>query len=355
MNHEFHEPQCELASSTQFHEVGVCIGREFTLDLMQHISASAWIFNCCTSTMGKKATDKKKLTPEQQAQYEDVLKSLTKQKVLEPAAEEPTAKRARKAEEKETPATKEPARKEAPKEPKAKAKRGPKPKQVAKEPQEPEDPVAKEPEAKETVGTKRGAPKGAAKGKAKAKAAKTTKESAEDNIEEFWDNELMVNVSWANFANVYTKVKAAYPIENHDDVVQGLTEALGPCPAELLPAVQAVKDQTLAAKETQKDPDEEEHEKEEDEEAPVDLRPGVCDEDDHDDDQDDEQEEAEEDEDEDEEEFPETLKDPAPNKRSVSEAPQVKTKAPEEQVLLARTLTDATTLVLGEAGRMCAF
>ena len=200
------------------------------------------------------------------------------------------------------------------------------------------------------------APKTAAKGK--AKSAKTTKENEHENdIEEFWDDELGVNVSWDNFANVYSKVRALHPIEKHIDVVEALTEALGPCPAELLPAVNAAKERALAPKETQKDPDEEE---EENEEEPVSLRPEECDEDDNDkedgDDQEEEASEQEEDEGEDED-FPETLKeDPEPKKALALKAPEVKTKAPEHTTpKLTRTLTDATTMVLGEAGQMCTF
>ena len=105
--------------------------------------------------------------------------------------------------------------------PKPKNKGGRPPKQAADSKQKEEDTASKEKKPKTTGGGK--------KTKKKAEA----EEEEEEQVEEFYDSELGIMVSWKNFPEVVKKVLEVHPAETPGTVAQGLTETLGPCPEEL--------------------------------------------------------------------------------------------------------------------------
>ena len=73
---------------------------------------------------------------------------------------------------------------------------------------------------------------GATCGKKDTKKGKKV-ETEEEKIEEFYDKELGIMVSWKNYPAVVKAVLKAHPHETEEGVKLGLTETLGPCPFDL--------------------------------------------------------------------------------------------------------------------------
>ena len=217
--------------------------------------------------MGKKA-----LSLAQKAQYEEVMKALKDNGVLQ------TAVRSNKRKQSDT----EPA------EPLA-----PKTRVREKKPDKDSEKDSKPDPAPATKGTKRGNPEEpkpkAAKAKAQppkstsekkgAKKAAPKDDDDDDDTKSFFDEEMQVHVSWRNYDEVVKVICEHCPKETPASVKAALTEALGPCPpdvklpAEAVPAASEehpgpiLEDETLGERDDGNHECEEEEELEEDEEV----------------------------------------------------------------------------------------
>ncbi|CAE7221870.1 unnamed protein product [Symbiodinium sp. KB8] len=227
---------------------------------------------------------KNKMSPQNREEYNKILQNLQASGALQqasstPPPDEPAKKRKsgkqpassnNDAEDQQKTKRAKPAPSDEKPEPKAKAKNkgGRPPKQAADSKQKEEDTASKEKKPKTTGGGK--------KTKKKAEA-----EEEEEQVEEFYDSELGIMVSWKNFPEVVKKVLEVHPAETPGTVAQGFTETLGPCPEELkgnIPEESSgsarhpgpiLEDESLQEKEDdEEDLDGEEYEEDEEEEEP---------------------------------------------------------------------------------------